>query len=370
MVLKEVGPLRSGRLAEGAVRAALWLYVVACVALAGLNYGYAPTANEEARAIVSSAWQIYENWIKTFLIVACGVLVLVRARRGGRADMRMGNLAGFACAALAVHVVVPLATGVWEAYFFAMPLPWTNSPFLLSDPDSWLSRLVSHSFGPSALGTMTAFYIAWSALVFVGTALFGRRWQCSTLCLFNGFAAECFAPAMPLVGKEKFRGDRARKAFRILRWVFFSLALALTSYWVAFVAGVPLPGKAIVERAETLKYLGLELLPAMVFWVIASGRGYCRYCPLGTMLSLLSRAAGGGVDSDASKCVRCGACDRACPVAVPVRSSASIGRRVVSIDCVGCGHCVDACPTRALRYGTAFTRAVGAARKKGARRVR
>jgi polyferredoxin len=93
---------------------------------------------------------------------------------------------------------------------------------------------------------------------------------------------------------------------------------------------------------------------AMFFWVAFIGRGYCYYCPLGTVLSGLSRLADQRIDTARTHCVACGRCTESCPMAIDVRAAAVDGQPLRHSRCVGCGRCVDACPTKTLTYTTRF----------------
>jgi len=107
-------------------------------------------------------------------------------------------------------------------------------------------------------------------------------------------------------------------------------------------------------KVENYKYLTTELLMAMFFWVAFIGRGYCYYCPLGTVLGLISKVAGQRITTDKTKCVQCGKCNKACPMSINIKDNAKDGKAATELRCVGCGHCVDACPTRNLAYSTRF----------------
>ena len=198
------------------------------------------------------------------------------------------------------------------------------------------------------------FYLLVTIVVLVGTLLLGRRWQCSTLCLFNGFASEVFDPVMPLLGARKKVKARGLKLFAILRWLFLALALGFTAYWVLYLLGLPLANSELVAKIETYKYLSAELLMAMFFWVAFSGRGYCYYCPLGTVVGLLGKLVGQQITTNQSNCIQCGRCNAACPMSIDLKSSAATSCPVAELRCVGCGHCVDSCPTETLAYSTRF----------------
>ncbi|AHF07008.1 4Fe-4S binding protein [Desulfitobacterium metallireducens] len=337
----------------------LWVYIIMCVIIAGLNYGYASKAPASVSALIRWIWEFYENWIKTLFIFIGSILTLRIIGSSQRTTLRKMNLMGFIIAALVVHIVAPLLLHNGELYFFAMPLPWTTTPLQLLNSESsfYLSRFPV--WGLSGITFALIFYVCISALVIVGTLLFGRRWQCSTLCLFNGFISEVFAPAFPLVGKAKKMKSKALNFFSILRWIFLVIALFFTFYWLLLLGGISLPGDIhLMSKIENYKYLSSELLTAMFFWIAFTGRGYCYYCPLGTMLSLLGKVAGQKIITNNANCLQCTQCNTACPMSIDIKINAKNGDPVTSSRCVGCGHCVDACPTRNLSYSTTFLKKI------------
>lgn len=143
------------------------------------------------------------------------------------------NLIGFIAAALVVHVALPLVSGNYEWYFFTMPLPWTTTPLQLLDGGSAFHLSRFPVWGAAGVTGVLAFYGAVTVLVFLGTVLFGRRLQCSMLCLFNGFAAEVFDPAIPLIGRRCKPGKGRMVALTIARWVFLAVALLFTLWWLS-----------------------------------------------------------------------------------------------------------------------------------------
>lgn len=338
-----------------ALKAILWVYISLCVVIAGLNYGYAPHAGPKAASFLTWFWHFYENWVKTFFILVCGLLTLRISKKSGRTTMRKRNLIGFFSAAMLIHILFPLLIGNKELYFFSMPLPWTTTPLQLLSEGSSFYQSRFPVWGAAGISAALLFYVIASVFVFIGTLLFGRRLQCSTLCLFNGFAAEVFEPAIPLIGKARKCGPRMLKMLAVVRLLFFSVAVLLSLWWILFLAGVPIPGDlTAIGKAEVYIYLAGELLMAMFFWVAFIGRGYCYYCPLGTLLAFLSKLAGQKITTSKTHCVGCSRCNAACPMTIDIKTAATSGKDVRNMRCVGCGHCVDACPTKTLAYTTAF----------------
>jgi len=339
----------------GILKTILGVYIILALVIAGLNYGYVSQASPSVAAFITWLWSFYENWIKTLFIIIGSFLTLRIIGTSERSTMRKRNLTGFIIAALVVHIAVPLFLHNHEIYFFTMPLPWTTTPlqFLYSKSTIYFTRYPL--WGAIGISAALIFYVCASIIVIGGTLLFGRRWQCSTLCLFNGFASEVFAPAFPLIGKKKKMTKGILKAFAILRWAFLLLSLFFTIWWILFLSGAQVFGNfQIISQIENYKYLSAELLMMMFFWVAFIGRGYCYYCPLGTVLSLLSKLAGQKIVTNRSKCIQCNRCNLACPMSIDIKSMAQIGKVVTDLRCVGCGHCVDSCPTETLGYSTKF----------------
>jgi ferredoxin-type protein NapH len=342
-------------LALPVLKGILWTYIILCLVIAGLNYGYASRATAAEAELIARVWHFYENWVKTLFIVVGSLLTLRIVSTSQRTSLRKKNLIGLTVTALVVHIAGPLLLGNSELYFFAMPLPWTTTPLQLLTENSAFYQSRFPVWGLAGIATALIFYVAVSIVVFGGTLLFGRRWQCSTLCLFNGFAAEVFAPAFPLLGNSRKARPGTLRIFSALRWLFLAMALFFTFYWVLYLVGVPIGNNlTLIGKIENYKYLSAELMMMMFFWVAWSGRGYCYYCPLGTVLGLLSKAAGQRIATDRTHCIQCGQCNRACPMAINIQGPAKAGQPARELRCVGCGHCVDACPTRTLAYSTRF----------------
>lgn len=338
-----------------ALKIILAVYIILCLVIAGLNYGYAPKATSETASLITTFWHFYENWIKTLFIIICSFLTIRIVGKSNSTAMRKRNLIGFIVSALVIHIIAPSILNNNELYFFVMPLPWTNTALqlLYENSNFYLSRYPV--WGAAGIATTLIFYTVMSIIVVIGTILFGRRFQCSTLCLFNGFAAEVFEPAIPLVGKRKRMNQKLLKFFDVLRWSFLIVSFFFTFYWVLFLLGVPIYDNVeIMGKIENYKYLLTELLMAMFFWVAFMGRGYCYYCPLGTVLALISKISGQKIKTDNSNCVKCNKCNLVCPMTIDIKANATEGIDVVNLRCVGCGHCIDACPTRNLSYTTMF----------------
>lgn len=333
------------------------MYIILAFALAGLNFGYAGQASDHIAELINKIWHFYENWIKTILIFLGGFLALRFRSKRGRTYLYRKNLIGFIIAALVIHIFGPYFFSNPNLYYFAMPLPWTNQPLQLMVPGTNFYLSFTALQGKAAVGPTLLFYLFVTAVVFIGTVIYGRRWQCSTLCLFSGFVSEVFAPAFPLIGKPKKAGTAFLRLFKVLRWLFLTVALFFTAAWLLLITGFPLNGNLdLLSQLEIYKYLLFDLIAAMLLWTFITGRAYCYYCPLGTVMGLIGRAAGQRILTNLQECISCGKCNRACPMAINIMNFAAQGKEVDDLNCVGCGHCIDACPTATLAYTTKLIR--------------
>jgi polyferredoxin len=91
-------------------------------------------------------------------------------------------------------------------------------------------------------------------------------------------------------------------------------------------------GTAALSFLIVIGVLGAALLVPF-FW--------CRYlCPMGAAMDPLSRAGALRVRRNEKTCTSCGACDSACPHAIPV----SLVTEVTARNCTNCLECIEECP--------------------------
>jgi len=92
--------------------------------------------------------------------------------------------------------------------------------------------------------------------------------------------------------------------------------------------------------------LKMSILAVTLLACLAIYRPFCKYvCPLGAAYGLLNPISLYRLRLNDARCIRCGACRRACQMSLdPVK-------QLNHVECVRCGDCVNACPADALSLG-------------------
>ncbi len=223
------------------------------------------------------------------------------------------------------------------------------------------------SFGACPIGalqaTLTAaeykiaLYVS-GFLVAVGAAL--GRFICGFLCPF-GWIQELIHKIPFPIKKKTLPGEKFWRwlkypillLFVILLPMFFIDITGIGKPWFcAYIcptgtleAGIPLVlANAALRQtlgflyAWKLLILGIIILLALIIW-----RPFCRYiCPLGAIYGFFNPIALVRHKVNQNKCTSCGACNKACPMDLPVQQKPN------AMDCVRCGKCREVCPENAL----------------------
>jgi polyferredoxin len=140
--------------------------------------------------------------------------------------------------------------------------------------------------------------------------------------------------------------ERWRQIDRLLRWgrwlvlAWAIIGAAATGTMVFREAD---PWIALLSVAEFELSLAFVVLIATLVLALFIERPFCRYaCPLGAVQSLAGKLSPIAVQRDASACLDCDLCNKACPMAIPVNTRT----RVTDTSCTGCLECVVACPSQ------------------------
>lgn len=82
---------------------------------------------------------------------------------------------------------------------------------------------------------------------------------------------------------------------------------------------------------------------------LKDNRAFCKYvCPVSVFLKLSSSISILRIKGKKELCNQCDACNKTCPMNVPVTEYILSKKRVLSTECVMCLTCITSCPTNAL----------------------
>jgi len=103
-----------------------------------------------------------------------------------------------------------------------------------------------------------------------------------------------------------------------------------------------------LPNADVVMTFAIVILIILIVLAWRNGRTYCNtICPVGTVLSFMSRFSFLKIRFNESKCRNCSMCSKNC-------KSACIDYKTHSVDysrCVVCGDCIESCKFGALEYG-------------------
>jgi len=161
--------------------------------------------------------------------------------------------------------------------------------------------------------------------------------------VFCGYVCP-FGAIQELLHVEKWQLRIPVKWRKLLGLIKYGLLVYLVTRVLVTGSGIwqgVTPFKALFEWGGT----ALTITGTIVFAVLSVvlWRPFCEFfCPLGALLSLLSRFSIFKLEATAS-CISCGLCTPKCP------SLACKDGKISSADCFLCGDCVRVCPVTSLR---------------------
>jgi polyferredoxin len=195
------------------------------------------------------------------------------------------------------------------------------------------------------------------AAAVVVLALVGRGFFCGWLCPLGTLqgmvhaAGRVVSDRVPPLrrlrrrleqGASAARWHRVDRVLRWGRWLVLAWALIGAAATGTMVFREADPWIALLSVAEFEVSLAFVVLLATLVVSVVVERPFCRYaCPLGAVQSLVGQVSPIAVQRDASACLGCDLCNRACPMAIPVNTRT----RVTDTSCLGCLECVAACPS-------------------------
>ncbi|MEA3445088.1 MAG: 4Fe-4S binding protein [Bacteroidota bacterium] len=179
------------------------------------------------------------------------------------------------------------------------------------------------------------------------TYIFGQVW-CGWVCHLGALQEFLYLP-----GKVKiFRGERAQKTMKIIRWVLFvALLIQLFVENRLFFCKID-PFKTVFD----LGFLGSKYLITrwvlLILLLLSSlfiYRPFCKaVCPVGLVLGWISKIPGASVLGIGGKCAGCSLCNKACDMdAITHHGKFSI---IDNKECISCGECIDSCKKKGLDF--------------------
>lgn len=226
-------------------------------------------------------------------------------------------------------------------------IPFVAVPFVVT----------GHMIFPSAVSALAAIFFLWFAMVLI----FGRGW-CSWICFF-GWMDQFFAS---LAKKPLIRLDTVPKWAKLFPYalVLFLILVGIVALFPIYCAWLcPLrilydPPQVVTTGAWILALV--FVIGGFVFLIagpyLTKKRLYCSLiCPLMPANAIVGQLSPFRVKVNAEKCIRCGACVRACEIYAITQKEGAAPEP--TIECMKCGRCMDICPKGAIDFYLAGTMA-------------
>ncbi len=185
-------------------------------------------------------------------------------------------------------------------------------------------------------------------LAFVLMSLLAKKAFCSWLCPVG-----TFSEALWKLGRKLFRRN-----FRLPRWLDIplrGLKYVLLGFFLFIVGAMSAEALqsfmttpyGLIADVKMLDFFrGMDETAVIVIAILVLGsvlvqNFWCRYlCPYGALMGLISLLSPVKIRRDASACIDCGKCAKACPANLPVDRLVQIR----SVECAACMECVAVCP--------------------------
>jgi ferredoxin-type protein NapH len=86
-------------------------------------------------------------------------------------------------------------------------------------------------------------------------------------------------------------------------------------------------------------------------WFFKDNRAFCKYiCPITVILKNTARFSLFKLSVNQDKCIKCGACEKTCPMNIRILEYANEGKRNLSTECILCFNCQHVCESEAIEY--------------------
>lgn len=111
--------------------------------------------------------------------------------------------------------------------------------------------------------------------------------------------------------------------------------------------------KNYLYKTEMIWMLASNALYYLIAISLAFGlkdrRAFCKLiCPVALIMKVPASVSKIKIKPSGSKCIKCGQCNKVCPMDVDVMSYISRGVKVSDTECVLCAECKNTCPANAI----------------------
>lgn len=202
-----------------------------------------------------------------------------------------------------------------------------------------------------AVGTFLKRIVVGTFVLFGSTMLLSlamRRSFCGQICALGALQEFFGKLGQKLFKKRLLVPKKLDGVLRYLKYVVLAVTIAMAwitgELWITPYDPFNALGHLADFNALTTSYLvGFIVLILSLLGSAVYDRFFCKYlCPAGALYGVVGKASPYMVRVEASACIRCGKCNRACPMNVEVMDAKN--GRVTSAECINCNECVHACP--------------------------
>ena len=204
-----------------------------------------------------------------------------------------------------------------------------------------------------AVGTFLKRIVVGTFVLFGTTVLLAltmRRSFCGQICAFGGLQEFFGKIGHKLFKKRPSLPQKLDGILRYLKYVVLAVTVAMAwitgELWITPYDPFNALGHLADFQALTTSYLiGFVVLVVTLLGSIVYDRFFCKYlCPAGALYGIIGKASPYAVRVEESACIRCGKCNRACPMNVEVMNAKN--GKVTSMECINCNECVNVCPVQ------------------------
>jgi cytochrome c oxidase accessory protein FixG len=219
---------------------------------------------------------------------------------------------------------------------------WNGRSLLRVDFTTLSLDLFGQTLRIDELYLVLFFTLALGLAFLLATLVFGRVW-CGWACPQTTLSdiAEWLARRLGLkLEGNSLQGSPGRKVLAHLAYLILALLVGANLVWY-FVEPQRFLTELLQHRLHYGTWITLVTVALTVYLDFALIRRImCRdFCPYGRFQTVLADPGTLTLhlpDSEASRCIDCGACVRSCPMEIDIR-------RGYQVECINCGRCLDAC---------------------------